>query len=61
MQKNIDLSIVVLLDKDSTMYLFFNSYFVEDKKIKGPLRVQSSGGKIYVNQKEKIPGYNKRV
>ena len=35
---------------------------VEDiKKIKGPLRIHSNGGEMSVDQKAKIPRYNKRM
>ena len=61
-QKNLDLRTVVLLDNDSTMNLFCNPDLVEDiKKVKRPFSIQSNGGKFSVNQKAKIPGYNKRV
>ena len=60
--KKIDLRTVVLLDNESTMDLFYNPDLVEDmKKVKKPLMIQSNGGEISINQKAKIPGYNKRV
>ena len=60
--KKLDLRTVVLIDNESTLDLFCNQDSVKNiKNIKGPLRIHSNGGEISVNQKAKIPWYNKRV
>ena len=62
MHRKIDLRTVVLLENESTMDLFYNPDLVKDiKKVKGPLRIHSNDGEMFVNQKANIPGYNKRV
>ena len=44
------------------MDILCNPDLVEDiEKVNMPLRIQSNGGEMSVNQKAKIPGYNKRV
>ena len=61
-QNKLDLRTVVLLYNESNMDLFYNPDLVEDiKKINRPLRIQSNGGEMTVNNKAKIPRYNKRV
>ena len=60
--KKLDLRTVVLLYNESTMDLFCNPDLVENiKDVKRPLRIHSNGGEMSVNNKSKIPGYNKRV
>ena len=52
---------MVFLDNEYTMDLFCNQTCLEIKRVKGPLRIQSNGVEISVNNKSKIRGYNKRV
>ena len=61
-QKKLDVRTVVLINNEYTMDLLCNPDLVEDiKKVNDTLRIHSNGGEMTVNNKSKIPGYNKRV
>jgi hypothetical protein len=55
----LDLREVILLDSQSTMYIFCNA-ILESKtsKSKSSMRLKSNGGTMIVSGKATMPGYN---
>jgi hypothetical protein len=58
----LDLKEVTLLDSQSTMDLFCNSYLISKiNKSRSSMRLKSNGGTIVVTRKAAMEGYNKTV
>jgi hypothetical protein len=58
----LDLREIILLDSQSTMYLFCNAALVsKTSKSKSSMKLKSNGGTMAVSCKATLPGYNKSV